>query len=207
MIPNAAAQAIHTEAIKTQEEFEKADFGTKAQFASAAAWSPNPKNPPFFLDLPTKDGQSQGLTLARWLANAPLAMVDQYIGNLRRYKAIAFDAGDQDAGIAGTVKMLDSILNRYDLPHTFGIYEGTHTSGVAERVEKNVPWGRAGGGVPAARLLWAAWRARNREAAARKARRRPASAELPDSVRRGGRWKRSGAAGSLRCLPNGPAAN
>ena len=34
--------------------------------------------------------------------------------------------------------MLDSILNRYDLPHTFGIYEGTHTSGVAERVEKNV---------------------------------------------------------------------
>ena len=138
MIPNAAAQAIHTEAIKTQAEFEKADFGTKAQFASAAAWSPNPKNPPFFLDLPTKDGQSQGLTLARWLANAPLAMVDQYIGNLRRYKAIAFDAGDQDAGIAGTVKMLDSILNRYDLPHTFGIYEGTHTSGVAERVEKNV---------------------------------------------------------------------
>src|SRR6266487_6909697 len=42
------------EAIKTQEEFEKADFGTKAQFASAAAWSPKPKNPPFYFDLPVK---------------------------------------------------------------------------------------------------------------------------------------------------------
>ena len=35
------------------------DFGTRATLASAAAWSPNPKAPPFFLDLPTKDGVPQ----------------------------------------------------------------------------------------------------------------------------------------------------
>ena len=34
--------------------------------------------------------------LARWAANAPLAFVDQYVGNLRRYRAIAIDVGDQD---------------------------------------------------------------------------------------------------------------
>ena len=28
--------------------------------------------------------------------NAPLAFVDQYIGNLRQYHAIAMDVGDQD---------------------------------------------------------------------------------------------------------------
>jgi S-formylglutathione hydrolase FrmB len=59
MVPNMTAQpgrGAAAEAIHSQEEFEKADFGTKAQFASAAAWSPNPKNPPFFFDLATKDG-------------------------------------------------------------------------------------------------------------------------------------------------------
>ena len=69
------------------EEFEKADFGTKAVFASAAAWSPNPSNPPFFLDLPYKDGEPQPMVGARWAANAPLAMIDAYILNLKQLKA------------------------------------------------------------------------------------------------------------------------
>ena len=34
--------------------------------------------------------------LAKWAANAPLAFVDQYIRNLRQYRAIAIDVGDQD---------------------------------------------------------------------------------------------------------------
>ena len=74
--------------------------------------------------------------MAKWAANAPLAMVDQYIGNLRRLKAIAFDAGDKDTAIAATVKTLDEMLTGYDLPHTFAIYGGTHTSAIAERVGK-----------------------------------------------------------------------
>jgi S-formylglutathione hydrolase len=142
MIPNMSGEGRGglpvTESIHTQDKFERADFGVKAQFASAAAWSPNPKNPPFFIDLPTKDGQPQPQIMAKWAANAPLAMVDMYIGNLKRLKAIAFDAGDKDTRIAATVKTLDAMLNQYELPHTFGIYPGTHTSGVAERVEKNM---------------------------------------------------------------------
>jgi hypothetical protein len=35
-----------------------------------------------------------------------LAMVDQYIGNLKRLRAIAFDAGDKDTGIAATIKTM-----------------------------------------------------------------------------------------------------
>ncbi len=139
MVPNMsqspAAGPSKAEAIKTIEDFNKADFGTKAQLASAAVWSPNPKNPPFFFDLPTKDGVVQPLVLAKWAANAPLAMVDQYIGNLRKLHAIAFDAGDMDTGIAATIKTLDGILNEYDLPHTFEIYSGTHTSAIQQRIE------------------------------------------------------------------------
>jgi S-formylglutathione hydrolase len=145
MVPNmnvaAGSGPSKAESIHTQEEFDKADFGTKAQFASAAVWSPNPKNPPFFFDLPTKDGVVQPLVLAKWAANAPLAMVDQYIGNLKRLHAIAFDAGDKDTSIAATIKTLDGILNEYDLAHTYEIYDGTHTSAIPARIEtKTMPF-------------------------------------------------------------------
>lgn len=136
MIPNMApAGPSKAEAIKTMDDFNKADFGTKAQMASGAVWSPNPKNPPFFFDLPTKDGAPQPLVLAKWAANAPLAMVDQYIGNLKKLHAVAFDAGDKDTSIAATIRTLDGILNEYEMPHFFEIYEGTHTSGIQERIE------------------------------------------------------------------------
>ena len=81
---------------KTPEDSAKLPFFARAQMASAAAWSPDPKNPPLYLDLPTKDGIAQPDVLAKWTANAPLAFMDQYIGNLRRYRAIAIDVGDQD---------------------------------------------------------------------------------------------------------------
>ena len=34
--------------------------------------------------------------MAKYTANSPLAFVDQYIGNLKQYRAIAMDVGDQD---------------------------------------------------------------------------------------------------------------
>ncbi len=39
------------EAVKTPEDSAKLGFGARAQLAAAAAWSPNPKNPPLYLDL------------------------------------------------------------------------------------------------------------------------------------------------------------
>ncbi|MGA7156539.1 MAG: alpha/beta fold hydrolase [Acidobacteriaceae bacterium] len=66
-----------------------------AQYATAAAWAPDPKNPPLYFDLPTKDGIPQPEIVAKYAANAPLAFVDQYIGNLKQYRAIATDVGDQ----------------------------------------------------------------------------------------------------------------
>ena len=44
---------------------EGLDFMTRATLASAAAWSPNPKAPPSYVDLPTKDGVAQPSVLAR----------------------------------------------------------------------------------------------------------------------------------------------
>ena len=112
---------------------------TKAMLASAAAWSPDPRNPPSYFDLPAKDGQVLPDIIARWAANAPLAMVHQYIPSLRTYDAIAVDAGAQDLGdIAATVRTLDQILKDYDIAHDFEIYEGDHVNRVGQRLETRV---------------------------------------------------------------------
>jgi len=124
-------------AVKTPEDSAKLPFGLRTQLASAAAWSPNPKNPPLYLDLPVKDGAVQQDVLAKWAANAPLEFVDQYIGNLRQYGAIAIDVGDQDGLRAGAAKLHD-ILDSYGVANTFEVYQGTHTSAVAVRFQNFV---------------------------------------------------------------------
>lgn len=129
---------LRAESIKTIVELQKADFFTKALFASAAAWSPNPTNPPFYLDLPIKDGQMQPAVLKKWDANRPLNNLDQYIFNLKQLKAIGFDAGTRDMGIAESIKTLDNELNKYGVPHFFEIYDGDHINRVAERIEKKM---------------------------------------------------------------------
>jgi S-formylglutathione hydrolase FrmB len=73
-----------SEAIHSMEEFAQAGFGPKSNWALAASLSPNPKNPPYYFDLPTKNGEVRPDVAAKWAASAPLAMIDQYIGNIRK---------------------------------------------------------------------------------------------------------------------------
>lgn len=125
------------EAVKTPEDSAKLPFGPRAQLAAAAAWSPNPKNPPLYLDLPRKAGEPQPDVLAKWAANAPLAFIDQYIGNLRQYRAISLDVGDKDGLRADTGKLHD-VLDKYGIANSFELYQGTHTSAVAIRFQNYV---------------------------------------------------------------------
>jgi enterochelin esterase-like enzyme len=125
------------EAVKTPEEAAKLPFFGRAQLASAAAWSPDPKTPPLYLDLPTKDGVAQPDVLAKWAANAPLAFVDQYIGNLKKYRGISMDVGDQD-GLRVDAARLHDVFDKYGLANSFEIYPGTHTSAVADRFQNHV---------------------------------------------------------------------
>jgi len=125
------------EAARTKEDLAKLPFMASTQFANAAAWSPNPGNPPFYLDLPTRDGAPNLDVLAKWAANAPLAFIDQYVGNLRRYRGIALDVGDQDFLRTDTAKLRD-VLTKYGISAGFEEYSGTHTSRVADRFQNHV---------------------------------------------------------------------
>jgi enterochelin esterase-like enzyme len=111
--------------------------GFNTQAAQAAAWSANPSNPPTFYDLPTKDGQPQPAIAAKWVANSPLVMVDQYLTSLKKYNAIAIEVGNQD-GLAGGNRQLDESLKTFGIRHTFETYEGDHTNRVPERIEQKV---------------------------------------------------------------------
>jgi len=111
--------------------------GFDTTFALAAAWSSNPNNPPQFFDLPTKDGQVVPEVAARWIANSPLAMVDQYWSNLKKFKAFKMDCGLQD-GLQGSNKEMDQALTRLGVVHTYETYEGDHTNHVKERWEQSV---------------------------------------------------------------------
>jgi len=102
------------EAVKTPEDSAKLPFPLRVQLASAAAWSPDPNNPPLYLDLPLKDGAVQPDVLAKWAANAPLAFVDQYIRSLRQYRAIAIDVGEQD-GLRIDAGKLHDVLDKYGI--------------------------------------------------------------------------------------------
>lgn len=111
--------------------------GAVVMLAEAAAWSPNPMNPPFFVDLPTKEGQPVPDVVTRWAANAPLAMLDQYVPNLKKMHAIGMEVGLQDT-LAASNKLLDETLTLFGVPHTFETYEGNHTNKVPERFEQKL---------------------------------------------------------------------
>jgi S-formylglutathione hydrolase FrmB len=134
VITTPGATAVRAETVEKPEDASEVPF-----VAEAAAWSPNPDNPPFYFDLPTRDGAPRPEVLAAWAANAPLAMVYQYVANLKKLHALALDAGAQDRGIAETVRRLDDILTRFGVRHTSEIYDpGTHISRVEERIETDV---------------------------------------------------------------------
>ena len=125
------------ESVKIPEDSAKLSFFPRTMLASAAAWSPDPKSPPLYLDLPFKDGVAQEDVLAKWTANAPLAFVDQYIQNLREYRAIAIDVGDQDGLRVDTGKLHD-VLDKFGIANSLEVYQGTHTSAVAVRFQNYV---------------------------------------------------------------------
>ncbi len=139
--PGAAPQGNRaTAAPATQGARGQAPRGggfANAPSAQAAAWASNPNNPPNFFDMPVKDGVPQPLIIAKYAANSPLVMIDQYVTNLKKYHAIMGDVGTQDT-LAASNRQMDEIFTNFGVKHTFETYEGDHTNRVKERFELKV---------------------------------------------------------------------
>ena len=105
--------------------------------AMARAYSPDKNNAPFFADLPyTYTGDSlitHKDILDLWKKNTPLYMIDTYISNIRKLKAIKLDWGrnDEFSHIPYTCKMFSQRLESLSVKHYAEEYIGTHGSMVS----------------------------------------------------------------------------
>jgi S-formylglutathione hydrolase FrmB len=134
--PFAAEEGRKYEGL-TPETLKKADFGAQTTWAVAVTWSPNPNKPPFYADMATKDGVIDPLVIAKWSANAPVAMVPQYLPALRRMTAIGIDTGDKDF-VRPDDEAIHAELLKFGIKHDWELYEGDHGNRVTERLEKVV---------------------------------------------------------------------
>jgi S-formylglutathione hydrolase FrmB len=140
--PVASESMIAAKKLTSFEEADKAPFPVRVSFAFAAAWSPNPLNPPFFSDYPVSQNSDDGArsvdVQARWLANIPTYMVDQYATNLRRLHAIAISAGTREPQLLDSNRRFAEALKRNNIDHTFEVFEGGHTDKTRERIETSI---------------------------------------------------------------------
>ena len=121
----------------TREQVAALRYPNKGTLARAAAWSPNPKNAPFFLDLPVKDGVARPEIQAKWLENSLIPMMEKSGSNLRRYAAVKFDVGTMD-NLLEPNRQIDAAMTKAGIRHTFETYEGDHNGKIAERLETKV---------------------------------------------------------------------
>lgn len=121
----------------TLEQVAKSDFLTRANYAIAAVWSPNPSAPPFYSDYATKDGKVDPLVIAKWAANAPVAMVPQYLPSLQSLTAIGLDTGDKDF-VRDDDEEMHAELLKFGIKHDWELYEGDHGNRFSERLERIV---------------------------------------------------------------------
>lgn len=133
---NLAESAGPAAKLTSFEEADNAPVPVRISLAYAAAFSPNPSNPPFFSDHPVSanggDAALATAVLGRWQANTPINMVDQFVTNLRRLR-IAFDIGTQDRLLDANRQFRDA-LKRNRVEHTYEEFEGGHTDKTRERI-------------------------------------------------------------------------
>jgi S-formylglutathione hydrolase FrmB len=137
LAPSRPAPAQNSNTQSAEGQAPRRNPFANVSSAMAAAWSPDPMNPPKFFDLPVEGETVHPEIAAKWVANSPLAFVDQYVPNLKKYRSIKMDVGDQD-NLAATNKQMDESLTRLGIVHAFEVYEGNHGNRVKERFETKV---------------------------------------------------------------------
>jgi S-formylglutathione hydrolase FrmB len=118
-------------------DVDKAGFGMRAGLASAVAWSPNPNNPPYYVDFPIKNGAVDQSVIARWAQNSPLAMVASHVDALKSFDAIGSDVGTKD-GLIRDDTLIHEELDRFGIANRWETYEGTHTDHIGQRFDEVV---------------------------------------------------------------------
>ncbi len=135
------ADVMKASRAKSLDEIVKAGMGPQSELALAAAFSPNLHNPPLGVDWPfDANGQPQPAVIAKWKANLLDAIAVRYANGTERLQVLGFDVGrqDQDEDILTGARRLDQEMTKLGIEHQFMEYNGTHSSGIAQQMQKVV---------------------------------------------------------------------
>ena len=116
-------------------------FATNSLYSFAAAWLPNPDNPPYYVDLPYTYVNGIPVPndelMAQWNAQNLFALVTDHLKGLDKLKSVYFDCGIYDElGMYPPDQVLHEMLVNMNIDHQFETYEGTHISHLYERLGK-----------------------------------------------------------------------
>jgi S-formylglutathione hydrolase FrmB len=117
------------------------DFPALDVVAMAAAYSPNPENPPSYCDLPfdVETGELREDVWARWLEHDPLRLADRHAGALRGMRLLFLDCGTEDEfylemGARQMVRKLQAL----GIAHEYEEFEDGHMS-IPYRYDVSLP--------------------------------------------------------------------
>ncbi len=112
-------------------------------YAYSAAYSPNPINPPFFVDLPVAwpSGELIEEVWNRWLAWDPVVNYADRLDNLRQLSGILLDAGFNDNyELQWGHRLLSHRLTQSGIAHQMTENSGNHGGRANERLQVALEW-------------------------------------------------------------------
>jgi hypothetical protein len=109
----------------------------------AACYSPNPANPPHFVDLPVAfpSGELIQEVWDRWLSFDPVVNCHERLDNLRRLSGILLDAGsNDDYNLHWGHRLLSHYLTQAGIAHELTENPGNHGGRANERYQVALEW-------------------------------------------------------------------
>jgi S-formylglutathione hydrolase FrmB len=109
----------------------------------SATYSPNPANPPFYVDLPVAwpSGELRQDVWDRWLSFDPIVNVDDRLDNLRELAGILLDVGHQDDySLQWGHRLLSHRLREAGIEHRATENPGNHGGRANEGIQLALKW-------------------------------------------------------------------
>jgi enterochelin esterase family protein len=119
------------------------NFWSEIVYDYAATYSPNPDNPPFYVDLPVAfpSGELIQEVWDRWLSFDPVVNVHDRLDNLRRLRGILLDAGsNDDYNLHWGHRLLSHYLAEAGIAHEHRENPGNHGGRANERYQVALEW-------------------------------------------------------------------
>jgi len=134
MNDNRASYALAS-TIEDWAQLYSSSLLVKASFADAAAFAPNPDNPPFYCDLPFVYTDTKPRKIVRdqeaydsFLEFDPIRMAEGNAEALQSLGAIYIDCGtSDDFGLLKHARVFHEKLNNLSIEHTYKEFSGSHT--------------------------------------------------------------------------------